>query len=197
MVRALLLFLASSAGAQVLVNGSFEGPSAAHTLNLAGAFVLPGWSGLGPVMGGNAGLVVGVDSGLAPAEGRQHFTFNGGNPGDRGWIEQAFSTVPGAAYVLTFAVGRSGGGQELALGVEVGGWAGVFTPPSSRGYATASLGFVAAGSVSTLRFSDLSGGNSISDMYLDNVAVSAVPEPGAWAAIIGAVALAAAVWRRR
>jgi MYXO-CTERM domain-containing protein len=74
---------------------------------------------------------------------------------------------------------------------------GTFTPGASVGYAVASFSFVASGSASVLRFTDTSGGNSISDLYLDGVSVSAVPEAadvGLWA---GVVMCGAVVWRRR
>jgi MYXO-CTERM domain-containing protein len=49
-----------------------------------------------------------------------------------------------------------------------------------------------------LRFTDTSGGNSISDLYLDGVSVTAaVPEPAAVAWVAGLVAAGAVGWRRR
>lgn len=193
----LLGFLAGSAGAQGLVNGGFEAPSLGYTFNLAGPFVLPGWEGVGPSDGGNAGVVMSWHTPLAAFEGAQHFTFNGGNPSDRGWIEQAFVTVPGEIYRVEFALGRVGGGQELGVRVDVGGVSGVFSPPGTVGYTVASVEFVAGEGLSRLRFTDVSGPNSISDLYLDAVRVSAVPEPSMWASLAGLAGLGMALWRRR
>lgn len=206
-MRVLILFflLLGVARAQLIVNGGFEAPALSGTLNVSGAFSLAGWSGWMPGDGGNGGLVVGTDNGLAPREGAQHFTLNGGNPSERGWMEQSFSTVSGASYVVSFSVGRAGGGQALGLLASVSsGGAGLASlsaePPGSRGYADFGFTFVANGSSAVLRFEDVSGGNSISDLYLDGVSVaqvSAIPEPGTWGAIGGVCALVAAWWRRR
>lgn len=160
------------------------------------------WSGFGPSNGGNAGLVVGVDNGLGPASGSQHFTFNGGNPIDQGWIEQTFSTVPGTAYVVEFAIGRSGGGQALSLLASVSGLGSLasasFSPAASAGYSVASFAFVADHSSVVLRFADTSGGNSVSDLYLDSVSVmAAVPEPAVSAVVLGVAAAGLVGWRRR
>lgn len=187
---------------QILLNGSFESPVFGSTQNLAGAFTLGAWSGFGPSNGGNAGLVVGVDNGLGPASGSQHFTFNGGNPSDQGWIEQTFATSPGTAYVVEFAVGRSGGGQAMSLLATVSGLGSLasvsFSPPASAGYSVASFSFVANHSSVVLRFADTSGGNSVSDLYLDSVSVTAaVPEPAASAVVLGLAAAGLVGWRRR
>lgn len=187
--------------AQILVNGSFEAPVLSITMNVSGAFSFSGWSGVASSSGGNAGLVVGVDNGLGPAQGVQHYTFNGGNPSDRGWIEQGLNTVSGMTYSVSFSVGRSGGGQALSLSASVNNVAmGDFLPPAGVGYSVYSFMFVAASDSSLLRFTDTSGGNSISDLYLDAVSVSAVgsaiPEPGTYAAIVGGVMLSLAAFRK-
>lgn len=202
-MRVLLLFLFPGVvSAQVLVNGGFESPVLASTMNVSGSFSFSGWSGVASSNGGNAGLVVGVDNGLAPASGVQHYNFNGGNPSDQGWIQQELTTVIGQQYSVSFSVGRAGGGQALSLSASVGGVAvGDFLPPAGVGYLAYSFTFVASSSSSLLRFTDTSGGNSISDLYLDNVSVSAVgsaiPEPSTYAAIVGACALVVAAVRRR
>ena len=187
---------------QILLNGSFESPVLGSTQNLGGAFTLGAWSGFGPSNGGNAGLVVGVDNGLGPASGAQHFTFNGGNPSDQGWIEQTFSTIPGTAYVVDFAIGRSGGGQALSLLATVSGLGSLasasFSPAGSVGYSVALFSFVADHSSVVLRFADTSGGNSVSDLYLDSVSVmAAVPEPAVSALVLGMAAAGLVAWRRR
>ena len=74
----LTLILAQPAAALQIVNGSFESPALTATQNLAGPFSFTGWIGQGPSDGGNAGLVLGPDNGLSPADGTQHFNFNGG-----------------------------------------------------------------------------------------------------------------------
>lgn len=199
-------FLAAHAAAraQIIVNGSFESPAHTFTQNISGTFSFTGWSGTASSNGGNAGLVVGTDNGLAPAHGNQHYTFNGGNPSDQGYIEQTFSTTTGASYQLSFQIGRAGGGQDLRLTATLLNGAttlafGEYTPGGSGTYTTQTLNFTATGTSTTLRFTDISGGNSISDLYIDNVAVtaSAIPEPSTYALILGMLAAAAAAHRKR
>lgn len=181
-----------------VINGSFE--VGGFNPCIVGEFALPGWRGLAPLDGGNSG-VVGANNGLAVADGVLHFCFNGGNPSDRGWISQVVSTDAGAWYSLGFAVGRAGGAQPLVLGVgvradggEVAG--GLFAPPERPGFQWEELGFMGTGGLVELRFEDRSGGNSISDLYLDGVelvevglARSAAPVPErlntAWAGLAG------------
>lgn len=115
----LIILLAPPMAALPIINGSFELPTLTTTQNISGPFTLTGWTGLAPSNGGNAGLVVGPSNGLTPAAGVHHFTFNGGNPSDRGWLEQTIITTPGAAYDLTFAVGRAGGGQTVVVHREI------------------------------------------------------------------------------
>lgn len=158
----------------IITNGSFESPLLTTTENFSGAFAFSGWSGQAPSQGGNAGLVYGSNNGLTPAQGTQHFTFNGGNPSDRGWLEQAIATTPGTAYTLTFAVGRAGSGQDLSLTAAVLTGATplthqTFLPPPTAGYLFHTLDFIAPDTITTLRFTDTSGPNSISDLYLDAI----------------------------
>lgn len=199
--------LGASAQTNILINGGFEDGGLLSNLNIAGPFSISGWSGVAANSGGNAGVVFGVDNGLAPAGGGYHFTFNGGNPSDRGYLEQSFATVVGGSYSLEFSLGRSGAnGQALLVGAAVtSGGSSLLSvtaaPGVSGSYTTITASFVATGSSATLRLSDLSGGNSISDLYVDNVSVtwtpSAIPEPHEYAVIAGAAALVAAEVRRR
>jgi hypothetical protein len=163
----LILILAQPLAALPL-DGSFETPALTYTQNLSGPFTLGNWTGHGPSLGGNAGHVLGPNNGLTPAHGTQHFTFNGGNPSDHGWLEQTIATTPGATYDLTFALGRAGGGQELSLSL----LGQTFLPPPSTGYRYHTLAFTAPGPITTLRFTDTSGPNSISDLYLDAISLS-------------------------
>lgn len=151
-----------------IINGSFELPALTTTQNLAGPFTFTGWTGQGPSNGGNAGLVVGPDNGLAPADGTQHFNFNGGNPSDQGYLEQTIATTPGAIYSLTFAIGRAGAGQDLSISI----MGQTFFPPGTTGYTYHTFPFTAEHAATTLRFTDTSGPNSISDLYLDAISVT-------------------------
>ncbi len=173
LIPTITLALSLSNGlASPILNGSFEQPALTTTQNISGAFTLPGWSGIASSNGGNAGLVLGPNNGLTPAEGLQHYTFNGGNPSDHGYLEQTIPTTPGASYSLTFALGRAGGGQSLSLTIH----GQTFLPPPTTGYQFHNLAFT-AGEFTTLHFTDTSGPNSISDLYLDAISVTPAPVP--------------------
>jgi RHS repeat-associated protein len=167
--------------ANPLTNGSFEEPSVATCQNYTGNFSVNGWTGYCPGNGqnGNAGLVRGTSYGLSPDDGQQQFTFNGANPPAGGYIEQTFATTPGRLYQVEFAVGHSGAnGAPLSLNAHVfddssAELAGVSaTPPTNAEYRTVTFQFVADSATSRLRFTDTSGYNPISDLFVDGVSVT-------------------------
>lgn len=168
-------------------------------MTLYGAFSFGGWSGFANTDGGNAGVVVGTDTGLAPFEGSQHFTFNGADPSSGGWIEQAITTTPGQSYLVTFALGRSGTLLGFILSARFTARASDTTllhdtnhaPPAGFGYASHSVTLTALDNTTTLRWTDISGTNTSQDLYLDGVSVTpaAIPEPAAFGAVMGLVAL--------
>lgn len=206
-----LLFVAEMElrGQTVLADGSFETPALSSTRNIVGSFTIGAWSGFAKGGGGNAGLVVGVDGGLLPEEGSQHFTFNGGNASSGTYLQQVFQTIPGATYTLTYWLGRSGAsGSTLQLQTEifdVASGAGTLllsfaSPPDSVGYVGITMSVVAASETTGIRFTDWSSANLNSDLYIDNVSMtttSAIPEPSTTAIVGAAAALAWAHHRRR
>lgn len=190
--------------ADLILNGSFESPTISGNLNFVGAFSFDGWSAFSTGGGGNAGIVDGLDFGLAPYDGNQHFSFNGNDPAAGSWIEQSFSTVAGQTYAVEFAVGRNNGFAAQVLQIEgevFGASDGLLAsfsgaPPESIGYQLATFQFTADSSTSRLRFTDTSGSNPNTDLFLDSVAVTAVPDV-ADTAVLLLVALAAAGAARR
>jgi hypothetical protein len=180
--------LAAAPAPTFLVNGSFEDPPVSTNYNFTGSFSFTGWTGFSTGSGnggGNAGIVPGVSFGLSPTDGNQAFTFNGDNPPSGTWIEQTFATSPGRLYFLDFDVGRNNGfpDQTLRLQVQLFNSSsiqigfGQFTPPPTVGYASDQLAFVADSTTTRLRFTDISGSNPNTDLFLDNVAIAQIPEP--------------------
>ena len=199
------LAIIASANAQpnLLINGSFEDPLVSYQDNLTGSFSFPGWTGFSTGSGGdgNAGIVAGVQYGLAPYDGNQLFSFNGNNPPAGTYIEQSFATTLGSEYTVAFAVGRDGGypDQTLTLESQIFGSSGqiavqISQPPSSIGWSLESFTFIADSGLSTLQFTDISGSNPNTDLELDAVSVTAVvPEPSTVLLLLFGVACSACI----
>lgn len=196
-----------SVHAQIIANGGFEQPVISSNLNFNGtnvAISFTGWTGISAGNGGNAGLVFGTDFGLSPQAGSQHFSFNGNNPAAGTYLEQTFSTISGQSYIVDFWLGRSNGvfGQVLTVQADVlGSGDGLLatlsaSPPNSISYSIATFNFTADATSTILRFTDISGSNPNTDLFLDTVAVTAIPEPTTAAIAIGAVVLACVVFQR-
>jgi hypothetical protein len=198
--------IAGEAKAEQLVNGGFELPELVENQNFVGAFSFLGWTGFSTGNGGNAGIVHGLDFGLMPFDGIQGFSFNGNNPPAGSFIEQAFPTVPGETYVVNFAVGRNNGfaAQFLQLDASVYGSGGdllasiATSPPSDVGFLTTSFVFTANSVSSRLRFTDNSGSNPNTDLFLDGIRVAAVADSGNTVSLLGLSALVAfAIMQKR
>jgi hypothetical protein len=188
----LVAFAAANCSAQI-VNGSFESPALISTQNYFGAFSFTGWSGISTGGTGNAGLVVGTDYGLSPFDGNQAFAFNGNDPAPGTYIEQTFNTSLGQSYAVAFAVGRNGdpSSQALALQVDLFNAGGSVlatlsaTPPNANSYSGYGFTFTASSATSRLRFTDVSASNPFTDVFVDGVRVSAVPEQPSTFALLG------------
>lgn len=205
-----LLAAAASASGQILVNGGFESPGI--TGPYAAAFsagvdtgVVVGWAFSATGTPGTTSVLVRNDwFGLSSFEGQQFIAMNAGDTPPNGRLEQSFSTTPGVAYRVTYAVGRGGpGAGTVGLQGEVLSATGTVLD-SGQGFPAAigwlplsSLAFVATTSQTTLRFSDLSTATDGVDVALDRVLVVPVPEPGPTGLALVTVLLGAAAFHRR
>jgi hypothetical protein len=127
---------------------------------------------------GGAGAVV-TDTGLSATNGSNVAKFNGNGASLDGAISQAFSTIPGNIYVVTFDLGviafntqtqrmRVTATGSSALASQDFSLAGVGSG-TVRWITERSMVFTANSSSTTIAFSDISTtGNSI-DMLLDNI----------------------------
>ena len=180
-----LLALTTPASAGV-VNGNFE----------TGDFT--GWS----VTPANGNVLVLKGSDYIPccgANGSQasldnHFaSFGAGNVGIAGVIlSQSFATNVGQTYSFSFNYGALGGGsQQLQFEIISGGTKTLLTAFANNNLDTTFqtyTGTFKAGASTTISFGDLGGisdtqANNV-DFILDNVSVTAVPEPSTWAMMI-------------
>ena len=159
--------------ASQLTNGSFE----------AG---ISGWTATTPAT---------VRSDEQPSDGTLALVFDWGNvPG--GAVQQSFVTAAGAVYTLTFDYWGWGGPAVHTLQVDVVGASTLLNqtvtatgsiPPSYRFF---SQTFVADSSSAKLSFLNLtSAANGLnSDVNIDRVAVTLVPEPATVAQLLGGLA---------
>lgn len=189
-----LAALASNAQAELVNNGSFEsyllGPvSGFQTIN-AGSNALTGWTiGTGSVdiVNGNYGAVSGNSIDML------------GTPGP-GFLSQYLLTIVGQMYVLKFDMSSNRGGNNDAAGKALtvsalGSTASQTFSALTPGVFQQSYSFVANNTSTLLSFSNGTGGYS--GPVLDNVSVTAVPEPETYALMLAGLGLMGAIARRR
>ncbi|MDP4721753.1 MAG: DUF642 domain-containing protein [Akkermansiaceae bacterium] len=180
-----LLAAGGAHAASIVVNGGFEGSAADAAPT--------GWTITGTT---EPWVRVSPSSGITAFEGSQQLQFRG-NTGDTS-ISQALTTVALTEYDLSFALAALNGPAGLSVLVTVtsgGGTLGdlfseTFTFASINAYTTYDRTFTASNTTSTLRFLETSSNTDGKDPYLDDVSVTAVPEPSAFTLLgIGLVAL--------
>lgn len=199
---ALVCGLSSVAQAAAFSNGSFESFEGAANATCSGGFVNCGQFNVGNP--GITGWTVGGDSvdlvGLLweAADGGWSVDLNGVGAGT---LSQTFDTVAGTTYRVSFDIGGNfyGGPSVktgtasvddtvLPLSFDIGG-----STAANMGWQRRSFEFTAADTSSTLRFFSTVGGDA--GLALDNVQVTAVPEPQTMA--LWLAGLAALLLRRR
>ena len=211
--------LASTASAQLIVNGGFEAQpfnttvTATTTPNAGG---ITGWTVATTSSTTEFQIVNGTSGGgfgfPAPVAGSFYLSINGGESSVTGRLYQDFTTTIGATYSVAFSAGLAGatGSQQIGLQADVynvvsgstsGGSLGTTSATTTSGtagfFSPSAFSFTATGVTSRLMFADISAGTNGVDVVLDNVSVSAIPEPSTYAAIAGAAMLGLAVWQRR
>ena len=197
----------AASSAALLLNGDFEtnalsaGDTAAYSHN---STAITGWR----VTGTNVKLVGSAYLGLT-GNGGQWVDLTGWNEGYyKGLTSNAFSTVVGQQYSLTFDLGSIPMAQYGPASVSVsvnGGYLGDRTnAPTLSGafavnWAAQSLTFVADSAVTriTIIGSDSMVPSSSTVIGLDNVAVAAVPEPHEWAMMLAGLGLVGWAARRK
>lgn len=209
---ALSLFAAAKADANNLIaNGSFEDPgitfpwyenfgTSTGDPNYAGVGVnIPGWT----ITTNNVDIVSDLTSTPAAADGNQYLDLVGtGNSG--GISSQAFTTVAGQTYTLSFAYGNNPWSTSTAsalIQVLIDGLSANITHDTSTtsaiDWTTFSMNFVGTGNPMTLSFLTTVGGNN-GGVLLDDISVSATPLPATWTMMLtGLIGFGLVVYRRR
>ncbi len=194
---AVLNFVTPACAINLVMNGSFEtatGISPNDTL-APGATNLDGWTVIG---GGN---LIWCDSSSycnrSPSDGIFSLDLTGlTNAAPYAGVQQAIATVPGTAYILTFDLT----GRSDSLPVSVQASAGTATAPfanPSATWLTQTLPFIATAASTTISVVGTSSGGTGLDIQIDNVQVTAVPEPSTLAMLAAGIGVLLSTTRRR
>ena len=196
-----------SAHANLVVNGSFEdssfGAPGGYTLGLVGSAV-PGW--LIPSGDGTYpwGLTNGAFGSFTPY-GDQFFVLGRYDTATEFTIQQTLTGLTvGSTYNLSFAIASE---LNCCANAEVSYLSGssttsqIFSATNSGTYwtdwSTHSMNFIADSSSVTFQFKDVNPTTNGHDIGLDNVSVTAVPEPETYALFMAGLGLMGFVARRR
>jgi len=177
------LLLATSAHANLLVNGSFEdAPNVAPlggdgSWNFYNASQINGWDG------DNLELWIGRNPSAYDGDYHAELNAHGQNTGN--WsISQTFNTVAGSTYNVFFAysarTGNSNGSSEIFnVSVDNSSWQITDHVPGS--WKTFSSSFIADDTSATITFASVVPFSGTMGNFLDDVRVTDVPAPSALA----------------
>lgn len=190
-----LTFTAAHAAPNLLVNGSFEAPAITPTTaeyNHVANGSLTGWTVAGhDVVLFNATYATNVGD-HTPSDGAQALQLE--YFGDS--IAQTFATTVGQSYLLSYDV--SAYAAAAPLSVTVGG-ASDSLSGTLPGWTAHTLAFTATAASTTLTFTNTGGtpGSYGTYPHLDNVSVTAVPEPETYAMLLAGLVTLGVLARRR
>ncbi len=192
---ALLSSVSWAAGPNLITNGGFESSTFTGTFTTfaAGSSGLTGWT-----IGQDS--VDLINNYWAPSSGKYSLDLSGNQDGT---ISQSFGTVVGQKYVVSFDMAANPDDRTDPVKVMQVGlsqqplyqFSSVGHTHSNMGWTTQSFSFVATSTSSTLHFASLQ--DSAGGVALDNISVSAVPEPETYALLLAGLGLMGAIARRR
>lgn len=190
---------AAQAEAASFQNGSFELSTIPNsfgftTLN-TGSPVLTGWEILGSIDY--------INTHWQAADGNRSVDLTG-NSAAGGEIRQTFDTIAGTSYLVQFALSGNPDGLPVTktMTVQSGGFSQVYlfstvgTSRQNMGWIYESFLFTATSDLSTLSFISGPANGTFFGPALDDVSVTAVPEPASLA-LLGSGVAAAFARRRR
>lgn len=191
------------AATNLLVNGNFEADQ------FGGNY---GYYNVGTQTGANGGdHAIPADFGWIVSNGNVDLVYNGDygphNPnggsnvldlvgyGSTGEISQSINTVAGRVYNVSLDYTGNSGVAGFKADLLAGG-ASVGALTSTGAWSPYATSFVGTGAPMTFAINEtLGGGNA--GVFLDNVSITAVPEPGAWALMLAGLAVMGAALRAR
>jgi hypothetical protein len=194
-----LTIAASGAQAATIVNGNFE------TLGAG----IPGWavSPGGEIVVTAAGAYTSCCGAFGtPAQLANNIvSFGAGNQANVSTLSQAFATIAGQKYTISFDFGVFGNGPQTLFAQVFDAFGPTITatnvtksanPNLATIFSTSTLTFVAPSASTRLEFKVDPATNSV-DGILDNVSIAAVPETATWLMMILGFGLVGGAMRYR
>jgi len=192
LIAGLLIVSSRAASASLVTNGDFEGGTYSQTFGTSTDTLPNGWTNSPPTSMSNLNVFAN-GSGPGSAESGTHYmAFQSAvTDGTQDCLNQIISTVPNQKYTISFWVGMtassgsqfglspewdSGGANDTTMGTA----AFYYHPTNSPSvpYTFFSFTETASGSSTSVYFH---GADATGAVLLDNVSITAVPEPGPWA----------------
>ncbi len=182
----------AASAAEFIVNGDFE----------TGGGSLTGWTATAntAAIHGSSYVLFAGGSGSAAAQANTFASFGAGNTAGTETLAQTIATVAGRSYTLSFDSGSFNGNQAVELFVG-GNSVGTYTPSGTSNldalFTPHSYVFTGSGSPTEILFSVVTFQGDNQDALVDNVSVTAVPEPASWALMIAGFGMVGFAARRR
>ena len=179
--------MTTAASAATIVNGDFETLPASGVPT--GWTVTPGTE-IGVIVASAYGPCCGV-SGTPAQLANKFVSFGAGNLANISKLSQIFTTVAGQSYTVKFDFGVLGNGAQTLFAdilngsssLTSGSWTQSANNNLGTTFSTSGLTFIAGGASTQISFNVNAATNNV-DGILDNVSVSAVPEPATWLMMI-------------
>lgn len=138
-------------------------------------------------------------NGSAAAQANIFVSFGAGNTGGVETLSQSVATAAGRGYRLSFDYGSFGGDQAIELfvgGASIVTLSPVGTLNLDALFTPASYTFTGNGALVEIMFQVVTLEGDNRDAFVDNISVTAVPEPTSWALMIAGFAMVGFARRR-